>query len=83
VHPACPGAIASVELPDGWTISCERPRYVYGYEGYADTWAQHLVVSPDLSSSKARVYYVARHEAAHAWCVEEGDYTEACANARS
>jgi hypothetical protein len=56
---------------------------VYGYEGYADTWTQHLVVSPDLSSSKARVYYIARHEAAHAWCVEEGDYTEACANARS
>jgi hypothetical protein len=74
-----------VTIPKGWSIRCAPGGT--SMDGYADVYlvgdevvGGEIVVSADLSDSTAHVYYVARHEAGHAWCVELlGDYSEECA----
>jgi Zn-dependent protease with chaperone function len=86
IHPACPMAISNIVLPAGWTKQCVPGGT--SIDGYADVYLEgdkvvggRVVVSADLTDSTDRVYFVARHEAGHAWCVElYNDFSEQCAN---
>jgi hypothetical protein len=78
IHPSCEAAIQSVSLPPSWNIACGPGGT--SEDGVALPATKQIIVKPDLWDSTAWVYSVARHEAGHAWCVEElGDYTEECA----